>query len=807
MSDSIEHTRARQFAFKLNLMAALGLVILMAMPRYTSLANGHTSMLMIHLLMEFFAIAIAMFVVVVSWHTFDAQNARSANVLICGFLIVACCDLVHALTYEGMPPFLGESSTQRAIFFWLMGRTFEVATMWLLAISWRPSWSRRSSLLLGLAVSGVLVWFGSSGIDMFPVTFIKGQGVTPFKAIYEFILCFIYIAVAVALWRRAKAEGQPQHYLLAASCFVMGIGEISFTAYLSPFDFQNIFGHVYKLVSYALLYQATFIVSIKIPFEVARQTEIRLRESESRIRSLSDNLPNCMVYEVVRELDGFMHFTYVSKAVEQIHGLRAEDVLRDPMLLYGQIIEEDLPQLISAEQQSAEHMETFNATVRMRLGDGQLRWMQISSAPRRLEDGRIVWDGLEIDITDRKHAEAEQNRLQQHLLQSQKMESLGHLVGGVAHDFNNMLNAILGYAQLLRLANTSTAPSREERTRSYINSIFKAGNHARDLIKQMMVFSRITPEPPKDDKPVTLIAPVLKEVISMLQSSISSTITINLHITDEQLKTHITPVQFHQILLNLAINARDAIGEYGRIDVKLDKYIGGGMCNSCNLDFSGEYVRVSVMDTGSGIPEHLQKNIFDPFFTTKSVGKGTGMGLSVVHGHVHNLGGHITIKSQPGQGTEFNILLPNVSDEFDGQDVIHPQDSEVNVLLTGLRIMVVDDEVVVSSMLHDLLTFQGAQVTAFNQSEEALLEFERAPQNIDLVITDEAMPGLSGLDMAKAMLKLRPDLPVILCTGYSEYVDEGIAKQIGISEFIYKPVDVGKLVRRIQELCSADLPP
>lgn len=411
MRDINSYTQTRILALALCVVAVFALIFMMAMPPFTTIGQGPTSMLMIHLLLELFAIIIAMHVVTVSWHTFDAEGTRYANILICGFVIVASCDLIHALTYEGMPPFLTESSTPRAIFFWLMGRTFEVATMYLLAINWVPPLSRSKSLLLGLATSFVVIWFGSYHIEVFPLTFIKGQGVTPFKAYYEYVLFGVYMVVSILLWRRATQSGQSRYFLLALSSFVMGLGEISFTAYVSPSDFQNIFGHVFKLVAYALLFRATFLVSIREPFVAVRESESRLRESELRIRMLSNNLPNCVVYQLVREQDGVTRFTYISETVEQINGVRVEDVLRDPLVLYGQIFAEDLLHLVSAEQHSAERLEVFDATVRLRRNDGCVRWVQLNSAPHRLEDGRIVWDGVELDITERKLAEEQIHQL------------------------------------------------------------------------------------------------------------------------------------------------------------------------------------------------------------------------------------------------------------------------------------------------------------------------------------------------------------------------------------------------------------
>jgi PAS domain S-box-containing protein len=802
MGDQKEYDQIRNAALALCVLTILGLIAIEALGHYTDWKYGHASMLMVHLLMEMFAIIIAMLIVTVSWHTVDPQDQQSSSVLAFGFLIVAVCDLMHALSYKGMPPFLSERSTSRAIYFWLMGRTFEVTTMWLLAINWAPAWSRRSALLLSIAASAMLIWIGSFDLGIFPATFVDGQGVTPFKASYELVLCLLYIAVAAMLWRCAKISGQSRYYLLAASSFVMGVGEISFTSYAAPSDIQNIFGHMYKLVSYALLYQATFIVSVRTPIEVIRQTQKQLSESETRIRSLSDNLPNCMVYEAVWKAEGNWHFTYVGRAVEQINGLRAEDVVRDPMLLYSQILDEDKLLMMHAARQSIEKLENFDVIVRMRRSDGQLRWVQLRSAPRRIQDGAIVWDGVEIDITELKRAEAEQKRLQEQLMQSQKMESIGHLAGGIAHDFNNMLNAILGYAQLLKLAGAGTASSGDGRMQNYVDAILTTGNHAKDMIRQMLVFSRLKSGTGEEEQPLTLVAAALRESVSLLLPSIPDGIAVDLRFEGEGLKARAHPAQLYQILLNLVINARDAIDGQGAIGISLARFAGDGICHACNREFGGEYLELSVRDSGSGIPEHLLGKIFEPFFTTKPAGQGTGMGLSVVYGHVHDLGGHIRINSQVGQGTTIAILLPEEHEDAGSPDDVVPSgDAEVNRRIAGLRIMVVDDETAVSSMLGDLLSFHGAQALIFDRPGEALSAFERDPAGVDLVITDQNMPGLSGLEMAKSMLQLRPDLSVILCTGHSEHVDEVIAIRSGIAEFIYKPIDVNRLIESIVNSC------
>ncbi|MFZ6772723.1 bifunctional diguanylate cyclase/phosphodiesterase [Undibacterium sp. SXout7W] len=284
---SIASTSAHTLRLRVLIFGVLGVLLLiatMALPPLTYLTGGKTSMLAIHLLMEMFAIIIAMLVVTLSWHTFDMAEARYSKILICGFLIVGTCDLLHALTYAGMPAFLEHSSTPRAIFFWLMGRTFEVLTMAVVAMGWKIPLPRLFWLCTGMLTSGVLIFMGSYHIDVLPVTFIEGQGVTQFKANFEYLLCAMNILVAFLLWQRGEKNRQSRYYLLALSSFLMGVGEIAFTAYVTPSDFQNIFGHTYKLVAYTLLYMATFATSIRAPFEALQKSEDKLRENETQLR-------------------------------------------------------------------------------------------------------------------------------------------------------------------------------------------------------------------------------------------------------------------------------------------------------------------------------------------------------------------------------------------------------------------------------------------------------------------------------------------------------------------------------------------
>jgi CheY-like chemotaxis protein/two-component sensor histidine kinase len=369
--------------------------------------------------------------------------------------------------------------------------------------------------------------------------------------------------------------------------------------------------------------------------------------------------------------------------------------------------------------------------------------------------------------------------------------------------FNNILGAMLGYVELSQgLLNSGQDNAREKLSR-YLGMMMSSGIRAKELIAQMLTFSRLTPENEASQAPVIMLAPVLKEVVSLLRSSIPSSIELNYRWTNENLKARIQAVHLHQILLNLGINARDAIAEYGKIDISLSEHHADNeLCSSCNKRYAGDYVSLAVRDSGKGIPGQILSKIFEPFFTTKEVGKGTGMGLSVVHGLVHALGGHIQVQSNAGSGTLVTILLPLESLADAGVQLQYDH-SKGLANLKGAKIMVVDDEQAMATMLHEFLSVYGARVDSYTDPKLALEAFRHYAADIDLVITDETMPGLSGLHMAEAMLRIKPDLPVILCTGYSEHANAEISRRAGIAAFLHKPLQMADLLQQVAALLQA----
>lgn len=445
----------------------------------------------------------------------------------------------------------------------------------------------------------------------------------------------------------------------------------------------------------------------------------------------------------------------------------------------------------------------FESEYRAQCKDGSWIWVSsrgmVVSREASGKPLRII--GTNHDITQQKAAEEREKKLNQQLLQATKMESIGHLTGGIAHDFNNILGAIMGYAELSQSI-MSAKPEAYGNLPRYMGEILTGSERAKELIQQMLLFSRLSPDLKDSPVNVVMLPPVVKEVVSLLRSSIPATISLNYEIQQENLKVRIQPVHLHQIMMNLGVNARDAVGEYGTINFSVGLLAPDHqICSSCNTAIKGSFVDIAVKDSGTGIPEALLQSIFDPFFTTKDVGKGTGMGLSVVHGIVHQAGGHIMVESVIGTGTTFHVLLPLVaSDELAVSQTRIVQ--APNQRLSGLKLMVVDDELGMTSMLRDMLEAEGAAVTVFNDPLIALEAFKKNPQQFDLLITDEAMPNLSGMHLAMQMLYFQPGLPIILCTGYSDHATAEGAAKIGIAGFMYKPLDTPRLMTLIVELAN-----
>ena len=385
------------------------------------------------------------------------------------------------------------------------------------------------------------------------------------------------------------------------------------------------------------------------------------------------------------------------------------------------------------------------------------------------------------DITERHNQAHEQDLLEKQLHQAQKMELIGHLTGGIAHDFNNILAAVFGYAELMQM---SPDVKENDELADYVQEVLQAGIRAKELVAQLLTFSHRR-EAPNEAIRVTNI---VKEVAKLLRSTMPSTISIDCELVPELPEVQISPVQLHQVLMNLGVNARDAIGDAGTVTIRAEYSTPqtSHICASCQQRFAGAHLAISVRDSGSGIPPADLLRIFDPFFTTKDVGRGSGLGLAVLHGIVHSANGHITVATEIGRGTEFRIYLPPHASPRPPSTGNSGQES-THALVCG-RVMVVDDEASIVRFMTVLLENLGCHVTAMTDPNEALRLIRDNPHCVDLVFTDQTMPELSGLDLARAILACRPDLPVVLSTGYSNAIDEEKIRQAGVRRLLTKPV-------------------
>jgi signal transduction histidine kinase len=394
-----------------------------------------------------------------------------------------------------------------------------------------------------------------------------------------------------------------------------------------------------------------------------------------------------------------------------------------------------------------------------------------------------------------------ENRRYQHFLEeeikkrtaelhhSQKMEAIGTLAGGIAHDFNNILAIINGYAQM---AQSELPP--ESQPSQDLDKVLHAAGRATELVKQILTFSR---QDDHETKPVH-VQFILKEILKLLKASFPSTIVISDDVDPDCPPILADPSRIHQVIMNLCTNARYAMRETGgRLKVTLShlKGLPEGFRLKGNQQPGAGYLLLRVTDTGHGIdPEDLDR-IFEPFFTTKPISEGTGLGLSVVHGIVKSLGGDILVTSEKGHGADFQIIFPALAE--DSAAVIPP----ASPLPRGEeRVMVVDDETELVSWLQRFLEDLGYRVTAYTDSRAALDAFLAAPDSVDLIVTDMTMPGLTGKELAREVLARRPELAVIMCTGFSETMDRNQALELGIREYVMKPVvrqELAEIVRKV----------
>ncbi|WP_051957993.1 ATP-binding protein [Desulfobacter vibrioformis] len=408
--------------------------------------------------------------------------------------------------------------------------------------------------------------------------------------------------------------------------------------------------------------------------------------------------------------------------------------------------------------------------------DGSILYCSVRCCPVDERPGEQIW--VIADISERIRLEAQRHELEQQLLKAQKMEALGILAGGIAHDFNNILSPIMGYAQLLLI------DTRDQTQKRYISGILKAAERSRDIIAQILSFSRRQEEAARPIR----IQPIAKEIVKLLTGIIPATIRVQIHTDPKCGRVLADPSQIYQMIMNLCTNAYQAMAEKGgTLTVRVSHLKAGDGIGLSPIP----HVAIIVSDTGPGMAEKVKKHIFKPYYTTKPPDIGTGLGLAMVHSIVQQIGGIIRVNSSPGCGAKFSIFLPELEKKKE-QNQEKSLDFTKGIRGTG-HILLVDDEPEVSEIIEAMLIYLGYEVTAVDSSTQAIKLFEHSPQKFDVVITDQTMPDITGIQLASSIKSLRLDIPVVLHTGYSNVLptpDNNL-----IDAILPKPVDVKKLGR------------
>ncbi|MFN2377507.1 MAG: response regulator [Candidatus Binatia bacterium] len=511
--------------------------------------------------------------------------------------------------------------------------------------------------------------------------------------------------------------------------------------------------------------------------------EKELRESEGRFRQLAES-----VLEVFWMSDpDRAKVLYVSPAYERVWGRSCASAV-DEFYSWFDAIHPDDREAVRELTSSRRTVGQYEHEYRIVRPDGSLRWVRERAFPVREDDGvvrRIA--GVTEDITERKEIEQSRRVLEEQLQRAQKMDAIGTLAGGIAHDFNNILAAILGNAELAAMDDKLS-----QGTRRSLEEITRAGQRARRLVQQILTFSRKN----TTELSVVSLGAVVEEAVHMLRSTLPAGIRVEFTAGEALPNILADSVQVHQILLNLGTNAWHAIeGDSGSIVIRVDS-VAGEDREALSGSRVARFARLVVKDDGVGMDEATKGRIFEPFFTTKPAGSGTGLGLSVVHGAVEALGGTISVTSEPGKGTAFEILFPESVERAEPDRAAPTRPSRGQ----GEHVLYLDDEEALVFLAVRMLTQHGYRVSGFARADDALAALRADPDGFDLVVTDYNMPQVSGLQVAREVLKLRPNLPVVMASGYvTEELKEQCAA-VGIVQLLEKPDTIDGICSAVEQI-------
>lgn len=526
----------------------------------------------------------------------------------------------------------------------------------------------------------------------------------------------------------------------------------------------------------------TFLVfvnrRINKEIEVRKKVERKSRENKELFRAVFEQAGGyCLLLQPTD--NGIPTILDANEAACRAHGYTRDEMIGSPV---ADLDDEEGKKLVRERTKIIMSGKTLVVENDHLHKDGSVFPVAVYANRIDFEDRPPIIVSTEFDISDKRKAEAEKRILETHLQQAQKMESIGKLAGGIAHDFNNVLYPIIGFTQMSMEELPKTHPVQEN-----LQDILSGAKRARDLVKQILLFSRQKEQVLSPNS----LKPLIEEALKLLRMTIPANIDIEANLYDGKDYVLCDATEIHEVVMNLCTNAYHSMElDGGRIKISLNK-----IQPDTDLKLPpGDYICLSVNDNGIGISDTIKDKIFEPYYTTKGIGKGSGLGLSVVHGIVKNYKGGIEVKSSHEKGTTFNIFLPIVENDVE----IENEQEKENKLFGNERILFVDDEKSIVKLGVRSLEKMGYTVAGIESSIEAFALFKSKPNNFDLVITDMAMPGMEGTELSQKIFEIRPDMPIILCSGFSNKIDKEKAKKLNIKSFIDKPILMGALVKEVR---------
>jgi len=519
----------------------------------------------------------------------------------------------------------------------------------------------------------------------------------------------------------------------------------------------------------------------------------QLQESDNLLRELSEQVPG-IIFQLRLAPDGRFRFPFISKARDDLYGGAPQEVAVDASPLFDYVHPDDREEFHASIHESARTLQLWQRDYRVMVPGVGVRWRSGRARPKRLEDGTIVWHGFITDITDRVAAEELRQQLEEQLRNAQKIEAIGTLAAGVAHDFNNIIGTIAGNTALAR---QDVGPGHS--ALESLDEIYKASRRARHLVQQILTFSR--------KQPLLLVnqplRPLIEEAARLLRATLPAGVDLAVSLGEGSARVLADSTQIQQVVLNLCTNAWHALHERsGRIELGLDEVQLDAEAASLLPDLKpGPHLRLRVSDNGKGMDAATLKRIFEPFFTTKPVGQGTGLGLAAVHGIVKTHSGAISVQSAPGRGSTFWVYFPVVAATDETTQAAPAPQSALQG--QGQHVLYVDDDDSLVFLVMRMLNRLGYRTSGFTDARLALEAVRANPGDFDIAVTDFNMPGLSGLDVALAISRIRPDLPVVITSGYITDALRSEAQRAGVRQLVDKPSTVDELCQVIQQVLHA----